>query len=399
MSCSEWKIFKLDDIAVLRKEQVQPNGVEQPYIGLEHIGQQTLSLVGVGSSNDVISNKLKFYSGDILYGKLRPYFRKVYHPKFEGVCSTDIFVIKNKDGFDKTFLYYLVATEEFTSIANSGSSGTRMPRADWSQLVNSEWLIPSLPTQTRIASILSSLDDAIELNLQINKTLEETAKTIFKEWFVDFNFPNATGEMQSSELGNIPVGWKIGSIEDLLFLSKESVNPSKQPDIDFFHYSIPAYDEGKNPSIEKGSAILSNKFQVKKNSILVSKLNPRFPRTWAIGEVEEDKSICSTEFQVLIPLEPFYFSYGLWLFAQDFVIDIMKSRATGTSGSHQRIKPQDILNINIALPNDDLLKLFHKTVSEFSKQIDYNKKENQILSALRNTLLPQLMKGEIEING
>src|SRR5690606_24389645 len=126
-----WKTYSLGEIAEIRKEQVLPNGKEQPYIGLEHIEQQSLRLNGIGSSKDVISNKFKFYSGDILYGKLRPYFRKVYHPKFEGVCSTDIYVIKNKGNVDQGFLYYLIATEEFTNIANSGSSETRMPRADW----------------------------------------------------------------------------------------------------------------------------------------------------------------------------------------------------------------------------------------------------------------------------
>jgi type I restriction enzyme S subunit len=208
---SNWEKYKLSDFAELRKEQVTPNGVAQPYIGLEHIEQQTLRLNGIGSSNNVISNKFKFYSGDVLYGKLRPYFRKVYHPKFEGVCSTDIFVIKNKEQVDKTFLFYLVATEDFTSIANSGSSGTRMPRAEWNQLAKSEWLLPnSLKAQQEIAYILSSIDHKIELNLQMNQTLEAMAQTIFKEWFVNFNFPGFDGEL----VDGLPKGWRIGKVSE-----------------------------------------------------------------------------------------------------------------------------------------------------------------------------------------
>lgn len=92
---STWKKYKLREIASLRKEQFIPHGDDLPYVGLEHIEQKSLRLNGIGSAKEVISNKYKFFNGDILYGKLRPYFRKVYQPKFEGVCSTDIFVIKN----------------------------------------------------------------------------------------------------------------------------------------------------------------------------------------------------------------------------------------------------------------------------------------------------------------
>jgi len=87
-----------------------------------------------------------------------------------------------------------------------------MPRADWDHLSETEWELPPLPTQRRIAEILSALDDKIELNRQTNATLEAIAQAIFKEWFVDFNFPGATGEMVESELGLIPKGWRVDSI-------------------------------------------------------------------------------------------------------------------------------------------------------------------------------------------
>jgi type I restriction enzyme S subunit len=83
------------------------------------------------------------------------------------------------------------------------------------QIKEFEFIAPEKQTQQRIASILSSLDDAIELNQQINKTLEAMAKAIFKEWFVDFNFPNATGKFQETEIGKIPVGWKWATFEDV----------------------------------------------------------------------------------------------------------------------------------------------------------------------------------------
>ena len=98
----ERKSFR--ECAQLIRDSYNPSANENlPYVGLEHIGQQTLRLNAIGSSSETISNKLRFRSGDILFGKLRPYFRKVVMPKFDGVCSTDIFVIRAKEGTDQNF--------------------------------------------------------------------------------------------------------------------------------------------------------------------------------------------------------------------------------------------------------------------------------------------------------
>src|SRR5690606_7213428 len=120
-----------------------------------------------------------------------------------------IYVIKNKGNVDQGFLYYLIATEEFTNIANSGSSETRMPRADWKHLMDSKWNIPEgIDEQREIAAILSSLDQKIEHNLQMNQTLETMAHAVFKEWFVDFNFPGFDGEL----VNGLPKGWRKGRL-------------------------------------------------------------------------------------------------------------------------------------------------------------------------------------------
>ena len=212
-----WKKYKLGDVARLLKKQYSPNQEDDlAYIGLEHIEQQTLRLNGIGKSSKVTSQKFKFSSGDILFGKLRPYFRKVYRPKFDGVCSTDIWVVRAKEGFEQGFLFYFVANQDFINESNSGSSGTRMPRADWDHLSKTEWNIPeSIEVQRRIAAILSVLDDKVEMNRQPNQRLEAIAQAIFKEWFVDFRFPGATGEMQESELCPIPKGWRVGKLGEI----------------------------------------------------------------------------------------------------------------------------------------------------------------------------------------
>ena len=143
--------------------------------------------------------------------------------------------------------------------------------------------------------------------------------------------------------------------------------------------------------------ILSNKYKVKKYSILVSKLNPRIPRIWAIGDVDDEKSICSTEFQVLLPINEFLYSFALNLFSQQIIIEIMKSRASGTSGSHQRIAPQDILGIEIVIPDIQTIKNYAKIVGGFYPYINNNIYQSNILAKVRESLLPKLMNGEIPV--
>ena len=118
--------------AELRSEKVDPKSSQESYyIGLEHIEQQTLSIVGYGYGSDVDSQKQRFYEGDILFGKLRPYFRKVVVAPFDGICSTDIWVVNPKAGVDRNFLFYWMASEEFIASSMYASEGGRMPRAKW----------------------------------------------------------------------------------------------------------------------------------------------------------------------------------------------------------------------------------------------------------------------------
>ena len=183
---SEWKEYKLIDITEPIKDTYIPNGSENLcYIGLEHIEQGTLRLNGIGKSTDVTSNKFLFKSNDVFFGKLREYFRKVIKPDFDGIRSTDIWVLRAKEGINQNFLFYFLANWDFVNLADDGEGGTRMPRADWNFLKNTVWNVPPFSEQKSIASILSSLDDKIDLLHRQNATLEKMAETLFRQWFVE----------------------------------------------------------------------------------------------------------------------------------------------------------------------------------------------------------------------
>ncbi|MBK8055952.1 MAG: restriction endonuclease subunit S [Saprospiraceae bacterium] len=403
---SEWKTYKLSEIAELRKEQITPNGTEQPYIGLEHIEQQSLRLNGIGSSKSVISNKFKFYCGDILYGKLRPYFRKVYQPKFEGVCSTDIYVIKNKKPVERDFLYYLIATEDFTNIANSGSTGTRMPRADWTQLENSEWLIPDTFTQKEIAQILTSLDDKIELNLQMNQTLEAMAQAIFKEWFVNFNFPGFDGEL----VDGLPKGWRKITLDEIVKVK----NGFAFKGTDFINEGVPVIKiKNVKPNkilltdlsyVSREVADKAKKYLINPNEILITMSGNRMngtPDTW-VGKValfQRQGEYLLNQRVSVIDLIPDYAHLKYYLTILLSSIEFQKyfiSSAT-SSGGQANISPTLIYGTEIILPDLEISQKFYLTMKSFYEKILENEIQIDNLTQTRDTLLPKLMSGQLEV--
>ena len=135
----EWQTVKFCECATSVHDTVLPDSVRgSTYLGLEHIGEGSLSLIGRGIAEDATSIKSRFRKGDILFGKLRPYFRKVIMAPFEGVCSTDIWVVRAKQGVAQRFLFYWMASHEFVAAATQGSEGTKMPRAKWDFLCRLE---------------------------------------------------------------------------------------------------------------------------------------------------------------------------------------------------------------------------------------------------------------------
>lgn len=305
---------------------------------------------------------------------------------------------------DYRFIDFLLRSNIWKNFVKSVKTGSAQGGANAKQFAGFPIFLPPLTTQHCIADILLSIDDKIELlNLQ-NRTLGALAQLVFNEWFVDFNFPNegekpykkSSGKMIESALGKIPKGWLLGKLGDLVQHIKNGINPSNKAEETFYHYSIPAFDKGRTPVFEKGNIIMSNKYEVFDHSFLVSKLNPFTPRIWTVFSTAKN-SVCSTEFQVLRSNKQEDFSFiHCFLNSARFTAELT-TRVQGTSGSHQRVKPDDILNITLALPPDDILIKFHNIVFGVLMKIQTNTAQIQTLSTLRDKLLPKLMRGEIKV--
>lgn len=280
-----------------------------------------------------------------------------------------------KDTVDKRFVYYYFLSNDFQTHLRNIATGTTIQNVPLKGLRESLILLPSLSEQKRISSILSSLDDKIDLLHRENETLEAMAEIIFRKWFIE----------------DVKDEWKdnIGTYAEHY---KVSINPQKYDNTIFEHYSIPAFDNGKNPILENSKDIKSNKYIVPNNCILFSKLNPhKDKRVWLIIGEDNKNAICSTEFQIIKPLkkEYLYFLYG-WLTNKENYEEISFG-VGGTSSSHQRIDPQSIFtfscpNLNINKVND-----YNAIVGPLFQKQKLNQNQIVNLKEQRDKLLQKLI--------
>ena len=377
---NNWQKIKLGDAAGEVRNLYNPSpGEHLKYIGLEHIKQNTLRLSSIGDSADTQSAKKFFSTNDVLFGSLRAYFRKVVKPKFNGVCSTDITVLRSKNGNDQNFLYYFIANPHFIDFAAASAEGTRMPRVSWKFLSKTQWNFPPSADQKRIASILSTFDDKIELNNKISKNLEAMAQAIFKEWFGKSEKLKAKSE-KLFKLGKIICG-KTPSKSNLKYFGGE-IPFIKIPDMHNQMFILKTEDS----LTEVGADSQKNKF-IPRNSICVSCI-----ATVGLVSITTKDSQTNQQINTIIPKSESYLEF-LYLALKTIKNDLM---LIGSGGSTTlNINTSIFSNIEILVPEEEVIDKFHKLANPMFNKILQINKENQELATLRDLLLPKLMSGEI----
>ena len=231
-----WKMISLDVECVLRKEAIHPNKYpDLPYVGLEHIDSSNSILKRSGSSFEVNSSKSKFHSGDILYGKLRPYLDKSVLVDFDGMCSTDILVLKTKESIVPQFLVNIIHTSQFINYAVNSSKGLNHPRTSWSSISAFKFLLPPLPEQRAIARALRAVQAARETRLR-EIALERERKAALMEHL--FTHGTRGEPTKRTEIGEMPESWEAESLRSLAFRFISGGTPSTQ-ETDFWDGCIP----------------------------------------------------------------------------------------------------------------------------------------------------------------
>ena len=314
----------------------------------------------------------------------------------------------------KFLLFALQSTTVQHQIAWNEGTGSTVSNLRIPVLKSLEIPVPERSLQDNVAEILGSIDDRIDILRQTNATLEAIAQALFKSWFVDFDPVHAKAEgrepegmdpataalfpseFEDSELGPIPKGWRTVSFDEVAVLSKGTINPLHEPDTQFEHYSLPAFDAGQLPVHEQGEAIKSNKTLVPPNAVLVSKLNPHIPRIWAVGQVGES-AVCSTEFLVWVPKAPATSAFVYCLASSRAFNSAMRQLVTGTSNSHQRVKPAQLGGIRVCAVSDRAMEAFASAVGPLLQKVLDNRQQSATLAQLRDTLLPRLISGKLRL--
>ena len=313
-----------------------------------------------------------------------------------------------KNNADKHFVKYVMLNNHFKTYMNSHSTGTTIKNMGLKALREYSFSLPPLEEQTAISQILSTLDEKIEVNNHINKTLESMAQKIFKRWFVDFEFPNENGdpykssggEMVESEIGMIPQGWEVVSFGQMVKTNAKTYSEKeKWGYVNYFDTgSITRNVIGEYQKIDLTVEKLPSraKRKVVYNDIVFSTVRPN---QLHYGFIKEplDNMLVSTGFAVLTSTDMLASEYFyLWL-TQDRVIEYLQSIAETSTSTFPAIKPSDIEAIKIVKPTNQINQLIETFFKRCFDQSHQKNKENIKLAELRDTLLPKLMSGEIHV--
>ena len=361
--------------------------------------------------------KKTFRKGDILYSEIRPANKRFCFVDFEPkdyIASTKLMVLRAHEDVDPQYLYQILRSNDTLAqlqMLAESRSGT-FPQITYSELSNIMVSLPSQKAQKNIVSILSSLDRKIELNNKINADLEEMAQAIFKNWFVDFE-PFKDGKFVDSELGMIPEGWKVGSYSEMIESLISGDWGKETPQGNYTHevacvrgcdfQDINNGVRGKTPQ----RYILEKNYQakhLKDKDILVEisggTATVSTGRTSLVTEELLKKYkhdiVCTNFCKVLRPLSQFSsYVYYSWKYKYDN--DIMFGYENGTSGIKNFAIKDFIEKEPVLIPKEQDIVEFQKIIDNLQKQKQIKGTENTTLSLLRDTLLPRLMSGELEV--
>jgi type I restriction enzyme, S subunit len=310
------------------------------------------------------------------------------------------FYIKPRESveLDLKYCYYHLKTVDI----NGMDSGSAIPSTSREDFYNLPLDLPSLPTQKAIAEILSSLDDKIELNNQVNQNLEALAQALFKQWFVDFEFPNENGEpykssggeMIESELGEIPKGWEVKSLDEIANylngLALQKFRPKSESEPSLPVIKIKELRQGYSGGEEKASIEIDKKYIILDGDILFSWSGSLLVDFWTGGKGALNQHL----FKVTSHTYPKWF---IFLWTKFHLLEFQKiaeSKAT-TMGHIQR---KHLSDAKVLVPSNSLLKKFTETFECIIEELISSRLESRKLMNLRDTLLPKLISGELEVS-
>lgn len=393
-----------------------------PVIPTEAIGKGRILDIAVPKVSLAKASELERHrlrAGDILFarrGAQATGLSAIIDARFEdALCGTGALLLRtNSKRVLPRFLSLYLSSDFAYMWLRTHAVGAVMPNLNTDIIKALPLNLPPVQVQLAVSDFLGAIEDRITLLRETNTTLQTIAQALFKSWFVDFDPVRAKQEGRSpegmdeataalfpdsfedSELGLVPKGWKVGALGDLAQLHKGTINPLNYPEDVFEHYSLPAFDTGQMPVFEAGSEIKSNKTNVPANAVLLSKLNPHIPRIWLPVDSGQN-AVSSTEFLVFVPKHGATREFVFCMFSTPQFQQSLCQLVTGTSNSHQRVKPDGVVTMSSVLPIQEVVVCFGSVVKPIFDRIGHNRRQAQTLSTLRDTLLPRLISGQLRL--
>ena len=370
----------LSDICYYVSDKIPVKQVQlADYVSTENLLQNK---GGLSVANKLPSGKVTaFQAGDVLVSNIRPYFKKIWLADRSGGASNDVLVFRKlNDEIYEKYLYYILADDRFFAFSTASASGSKMPRGDKVQIMNYPVKLPPLESQKKIADILSSLDEKIELNRRMNETLEQLGQALFRYYFVDN--PGAKNWKRGviSDLGEVVTG-KTPSKKNQKFFGDE-VAFLKVPDMH------------KTSIVIKTSDNLSLMGAESQKSKYISRWSTCVSCIATVGVVSLAGKNMQTNQQInsIIPRESCFkfFNYFLMRHKSDYI------KTLASSGSATpNLNMGHFSNITVVIPDRELLKEFDARVNHLFLQMENNLQENETLMNIRDSLLLKLISGEI----
>lgn len=358
--------YKLSDICEYAKGKIKISALnENTYISTENM-LPNKSGITQAASLPTQAQTQAFMKNDVLVSNIRPYFKKIWFATFDGGCSNDVLVFRAKNGINSRFLHYVLSDDSFFDYSMATSKGTKMPRGDKKAIMEYEVPKLSYEEQRKIASILEVIDEKIELNSSINKNLAEQVSALYQSWFEDFEITN----------GVCPENWSYQELSTIADIASGKRPPVKSDNCN-----------EKTPISIVGAASVMG-FTSEANhtdKILVT------GRVGTHGVVQRFNTPCWTSDNTLVITSPYYEFTNQILHRIDY-------SAMNRGSTQPLITQGDMKKVVVLVPDENTLAKFEEFAGSLMLKWEANNNENVKLASLRDTLLPKLMSGELDVS-
>lgn len=375
--------YKLRDICHFPKEKIAVAALDSlTYISTENMLPNRGGVIPA-SGLPTIESTQAFSEGDVLVSNIRPYFKKIWQASYAGGCSNDVLVFRANQEVDPDFLYYVLSDDQYFNYASATSKGTKMPRGD--KVAIMEYPVPNVSygEQRKISSILKSLDKKIELNKKINHNLQQQARAIYREWFVDFT-PNG---------GIMPTDWKLGRLKDILRLKRNAIKVGDEPLLPYLPIDVIPMNTFALTEFRPNAEAQSSLITFDTDDIIIGAMRVYFHRV----VLAPCRGITRTTCFVLAPYDSDYFPFGLLCCDQDSTIDYAQTTSKGSTMPYA-VWDGGLGDMEIVIPPRAIALKFNDIIKPMLRQIQASYFENLNLRNMRDSLLPKLMSGEIDVS-